>query len=56
MTFEKFLEDKWAEQNPEETYNDDHQDDRFDDWLAQLDGEEYIEFGNEYGELRATER
>ena len=51
ITFEEFLEDRWSNQNPEETYNDDHQDDRFDNWLAELDGNEYMEYAQMWGSI-----
>lgn len=51
QTFEEFLEDRWANQNPEETFNDDHQDDRFDNWLSELDGNEYMEYAQKWGDI-----
>ena len=49
QTFNDFLEEQWADQNPEETFNDDQQDDRFDNWLSELDGNEYMEYAEEWG-------
>lgn len=43
--FEKFLQEKHAEAYP--MLLDDDMPDHFDDWLGQLDGEEYIAFAEE---------
>ncbi len=49
VTFEDYLGEVFMADyiGTKETYEDD-----FDRWLSQLDGEEYIKLGNEYGELR----
>ena len=46
--FEEFLKDKFAE-----NYRglDDNMPDSFDNWLSNLDGEEYMRFGDEYGQF-----
>jgi hypothetical protein len=49
QTFNDFLEEQWADQNPEETFNDDQQDDRFYNWLVDLDFEEYIGYAEKWG-------
>lgn len=47
MTFLEFLKEHHAT-----TYigTDDDMPDAFDSWLAQLDGEEYIDLGEQYGD------
>jgi len=45
MTFEDFLMEKHLEEYT--GIKDDHQE-AFDDWLGQLDSEEYLAYGNEY--------
>ena len=48
QTFENFLEDKFSEL--EIGILDDDLPDAFSAWLENLDGEEYMEFGQQYGE------
>ena len=45
-TFEKYLEEICFEQNPE--ILDDEMGHFFDCWLGELDGEDYIKYGNKY--------
>jgi hypothetical protein len=45
--FEEFLAEVHHELHPETL--DDDMSDAFDNWLGQLDGEEYIEYGNKFG-------
>lgn len=47
MNFETYLMDKFAEDCG--CHKDDFQE-HFERWLSELDGEDYIEYGNEYGE------
>lgn len=49
QTFEDFLQDIHGK-----NYNglDDDVPDSFDNWLSQLDGEEYIQFAESYGKLQ----
>ena len=47
-TFEDFLRERHAELFP--TVLDDDMPDHFDNWLGQLDGEEYMEFAQAYGD------
>lgn len=44
--FEKFLEEKCFEENPQVL--DDDMSDFFDNWIAQLDAEEFIKYGNQF--------
>lgn len=52
MNFEDYLRDIHAEDYS--GLNDDMAED-FDDWLSELDGEDYIEYGNEYGKYLTKE-
>ncbi len=46
-TFEGYLETICFEENPQVL--DDDMSDFFNNWLGQLDGEDYIEYGDRYG-------
>lgn len=48
-TFEEFLEDRHAARNPQVL--DDDMPDSFDDWLGQLDGEEYMDYAQKWGNI-----
>lgn len=45
-TFEDFLQEQHSELYP--TLLDDDVPDHFDDWLGTLDGEDYIQFADEF--------
>jgi len=49
LTFTSFLEEKWFENyhGTKDGYAD-----AFDRWLSELDGEEYIQYADEYAETR----
>lgn len=49
MTFEAYLELICFEENPQVL--DDDMPDTFSDWLGNLDGEDYIRYGEDFGEL-----
>ncbi len=49
MTFEDYLQKQFLEECPGTL--DDEGPDKYEDWLANLDGEEYINYGNAYGEI-----
>ena len=46
-TFELFLQEKHQEENPE--LLDDNLSDAFQDWLGELQADDFIEYGEEYG-------
>lgn len=50
-SFEEWLKDSYE---PDAVLDDDMPD-AFDNWLGSLDGEEYIEYANEYGKYVAYE-
>ncbi len=45
--FEEYLKEQHAQNY---TGTDDDMPDHFDDWLGSLDGEDYINYGNAFGE------
>ena len=45
-TFEDFLKETYAHNY---TGTDDDMPDAFDSWLSELEGEEWLDFGNRYG-------
>lgn len=47
QTFEEFLEEKCFEEN---SVLDDDMPDFFNNWLGELDGQEYIDFADEYAQ------
>lgn len=53
MTFEKYLEDIFLKLYPMVIKDD--AEDAFDNWIEQLDGEEYIKYANLYGQERYLE-
>lgn len=52
-TFEEFLRE--AHTNIFESLLDDDMPDHFDNWLGELDGEDYINFGELYGSEKFNE-
>ena len=53
ITFESFLADKHAEQNPE--ILDDMLSDHFNDWLGELEVDDVIDWANEYADKIITQ-
>jgi hypothetical protein len=47
-SFEDFLKQKHYEEHP--MLIDDDLPDAFDNWLGEIDGEDYMKYGQEYGE------
>lgn len=48
MKFEEYLEGRCFAENPEVL--DDDRPDFFSDWLGKLNGDEYINYGEDFGE------
>jgi hypothetical protein len=49
--FEDFLKDCFMEDEPESVGNKDTFDDNFDNWLTQLDAEEWLKYGDKFNRL-----
>lgn len=49
FTFEDYLKETWTTSPATDGLYKDQWEDAFDAWLGDLDGNEYVEFGNQYG-------
>ena len=49
--FEDFLKDCFMEEEPESVGNKDTFDDNFDNWLQNLDAEEWLEYGDKFNRV-----
>ena len=52
MTFEKFLQNKHFRENPQ--LLDDDLADAFDDWLTELQADDFIKLGDEFANIKAN--
>ena len=49
--FEEYLKDTFMQDEPESATDKDTFDDNFDNWLNQLDAEEWVKYGDKFNRL-----